>query len=118
MFIFMPHVCMDEASIKAITNSLPSENVLNHICQIFGALQCPTRLQILLLLQHGPLCVTDFENALKQSQSAISHSLRILRHLDLVRAKREGRFTLYNLADEHVSILIEMCQQHAKEVKH
>lgn len=96
---------------------LPSDQVLNRICQIFGALQCTTRLQILLLLQQCPLCVTDIENALGQSQSAISHSLRTLRQLDLVRTKREGRFTIYHLADEHVNVLVDMCQQHAKEME-
>jgi len=117
MSIYMSHSCMDDAAIKTMTNALPSEQVINRICQIFGALQCTTRLQILLLLQHGPLCVTDLEKVLGQSQSAISHNLRTLRQLDLVRTKREGRFTLYHLADEHVSVLIDMCQQHAKEME-
>lgn len=117
MFICMSHSCMDDEAIKNMISTLPSERLINHICQIFGALQCTTRLQTLLLLQHGPLCVTDIENVLGQSQSAISHNLRTLRQLDLVRTKREGRFTLYHLADEHVSVLIDMCQQHAKEME-
>lgn len=117
MFIYMSHSCVDEAAMKAMIHRLPSEQVLNRICQTFGALQCATRLQILLLLQQCPLCVTDIENMLGQSQSAISHSLRTLRQLDLVRTKREGRFTVYHLADEHVSVLVEMCKQHAKEME-
>jgi hypothetical protein len=51
----MPHTSIDEAAIKGMMEKMPSEQVLNHICQIFGALQCTTRLQVLLLLQQCPL---------------------------------------------------------------
>lgn len=115
--MYMTHSCIDDVAIKDMIKRLPSDKVLSRISQIFGALQCKTRLQILLFLQQCPLCVTDIESILGQSQSAISHSLRTLRQLDLVRTTREGRFTVYHLADEHVSVLVEMCQLHAKEVE-
>jgi ArsR family transcriptional regulator len=109
------HVCADQESISLLLQSIPSEDELCRICDIFGALQSETRLKILFLLSGGGLCVKELEGALDISQPAISHSLRTLRQLDLVRVKKEGRFAVYHIADEHVHTLIDMCRKHVSE---
>jgi ArsR family transcriptional regulator len=109
------HVCADEKSISLLSQSVPSEEELCKMCNIFSALQSETRLKILFLLSRGGLCVKELEQVLSISQPAISHSLRTLRQLDLVRVKKEGRFAVYHIADEHVQTFVEMCRKHVSE---
>ncbi len=109
------HICIDENAISKITDELPSAEALLRMCNIFNSLQSETRLKILFLLSNADLCVRELELALDVSQSAISHSLRILRQLDLVKVKKEGRFAVYSVADEHVQQLINICQEHVME---
>jgi len=66
-------------------------------------------------LSQKELCVCELDCALDVTQSAISHSLRTLRQLDLVRVKKEGRFAVYYIADDHVKALIELCKEHVTE---
>ena len=113
----MDHICADDQSINEKTENLPSEESIYSMCQIFNALQCSTRMKILFLLLQGELCVKEIEEALGLSQSAISHSLRNLRQLDLVRVKKEGRFKIYYIADKHVEQFMSMCREHVEESK-
>jgi len=71
----------------------------------FRALSDPTRVRIVSLLGEAELCVRDLAAALNMSQSAVSHQLRILRDLRLVRWRRDGRQIFYALDDEHVADL-------------
>ncbi len=83
------------------TESL-SENVITAMSESFKALADPTRLRILALLFAGEHSVGYLADHLKVSQSAISHQLRLLRSLDIVRFRKDGREVYYTLADEHV----------------
>ncbi|MDG6243065.1 MAG: metalloregulator ArsR/SmtB family transcription factor [Methanolobus sp.] len=111
------HICSDKKTLVEKVGKLPSEKSVYSMCQIFNALQCTTRLKIMFLLLQGGMCVKGMENALGISQSAISHSLKNLRQLDLVRVRKEGRFAVYYLADEHVELFISMCREHVEETK-
>jgi DNA-binding transcriptional ArsR family regulator len=115
--VFIGHICADDDTITEKVRKLPSEESISSMCQIFNALQCTTRLKILFLLLQGEMCVRGLEDALGISQSAISHSLKNLRQLDLVRVKKEGRFAIYYLADEHVELFMSMCREHVEETK-
>ncbi len=113
----MEHICPDEVHLEDRVKKIPSEDSISEMCRIFNALQCTTRLKILFLLLQGGMCVKGLEDALGLSQSAISHSLRNLRQLDLVRVRKEGRFAVYYLADEHVELFMTMCKEHVEETK-
>ena len=76
------------------------------LADTFRALGDPTRVRILDVLSHGELCVCDLAAVLSLSQSAVSHQLRLLRGLRLVRARREGRMVFYALDDRHVIDLL------------
>ncbi|SFM47287.1 ArsR/SmtB family transcription factor [Methanolobus profundi] len=115
MVIKLEHTCADDTLINEKVRKLPSERSISSMCQIFNALQCTTRLKILFLLLQGEMCVKEIEDALGISQSAISHSLKNLRQIDLVRVKKEGRFAVYHLADEHVETFMSMCREHVEE---
>ena len=79
-----------------------SEDVVFQMAESFKALSDPTRLQILAMLFGGERTVGDLADHLEVSQSAVSHQLRILRTMDIVRYHKEGREVYYSLADDHV----------------
>ncbi|KAB2953886.1 winged helix-turn-helix transcriptional regulator [Heliorestis acidaminivorans] len=75
--------------------------------QIYKALGDPTRLRILHGLSQGELCVCDLAYLLKMSQSAISHQLRLLRTLKLVRYRKEGKMVYYALEDQPILKILQ-----------
>ena len=105
----------DGAKLKAIKESLYGEDVINRLAQTFKALADPTRLRIIYLLSKAPLCVCDIANLLDMTQSAISHHLRLLRNLRLVKFKKEGKMVIYSLDDHHV---VELFKQGLDHVQH
>jgi DNA-binding transcriptional ArsR family regulator len=109
----LPCERVDKNQIKKLT--IPAPETITRMSAIFQALQSPARLNILFLLKERDMCVCELSEALEASQSAISHNMRTLRQLDLVRVRKEGRFAVYYIADDHVRLLIEMCRQHIIE---
>lgn len=74
-----------------------------------------TRLQILLELLEGSLCVMHISERLGMSQSAISHQLALLRKAKLVRVTRKGKSIVYSISDEHVRLMLDMALLHVNE---
>ena len=89
-----------------------SDQVINSMAESFKALGDPTRLQILTLLFKGERCVSDLADHMNVTQSAVSHQLRLLRNLDIVRFRREGREVFYALADDHVREIFMLTLEH------
>ena len=83
------------------------------IAETFKALSDPTRVRIISALAHSELCVCDIAATLGMSQSAISHQLRTLRALRLVKNRKEGRQVYYSLDDEHIYSLFKQGLDHA-----
>ncbi len=86
------------------------------MASIFGALADPTRLRILLALRSNELCVCDLVELTGVTQSAVSHQLKVLRDLQLVTFRREGKLVRYRLADDHVASLVDVAAEHAVEI--
>ena len=89
-----------------------SEDVVNTMAESFKALADPTRLRILALLFEGERGVSDIAEHLEVSQSAVSHQLRILRTLDIIRYRKDGREVFYQLADDHVRDILTRTLEH------
>jgi DNA-binding transcriptional ArsR family regulator len=85
------------------------------MAEFFTALSDPSRLRIMSALANRELCVCDLAAAVKVSESAVSHQLRILRSQRLVNYRREGRNVYYSLADRHIISLYHEISQHLKE---
>jgi DNA-binding transcriptional ArsR family regulator len=81
------------------------------------ALAAPTRLRILARLHAGPATVSDLASAIGMEGSAVSHQLRLLRHLGLVIGKRDGRSVVYELHDDHVAEMLEQVVAHVDHVR-
>jgi ArsR family transcriptional regulator len=85
------------------------------LAETFRALGDATRVKILDALSHEELCVCDLAALVGLSQSAISHQLRVLRTLRLVRPRREGRMVYYSLDDDHIISLFREGLRHVEE---
>jgi len=108
-------VIVDEEAVKRVTVGLADDHRAKRTTDIFSALSDPTRFRILDALSLEELCVCDIASVVGVSQSAVSHQLRMLRNLDLVAFRRDGRRAVYRLADEHVRALISQGLEHADE---
>ncbi len=86
--------------------------VLEEIAELFKGFCDPTRVHILSLLQQRECCVNQIAEAVELSQSAISHQLRLLKQMHLIKFRREGKNILYSLADDHVRTILEMGLEH------
>ena len=85
------------------------------IAELFKAFGDTTRVRILWLLLQQEQCVGSIAEALDISQSAISHQLRMLKQMQLIKFRREGKNVLYSLADDHVKTILEMGLEHVLE---
>jgi DNA-binding transcriptional ArsR family regulator len=85
------------------------------MAEFFGVLADPNRLRLLSALANQELCVCDLAAGLKMGESAVSHQLRILRAMRLVKYRKEGRNVYYSLADSHVMNLYRDVADHLSE---
>lgn len=80
---------------------------------MFGLLADPGRLRLMaVLLERGEMCVSHLAAACGQSESAVSHALRLLRAHHVVTVRRSGRMAYYRLADSHVRMLFDLALTH------
>lgn len=106
---------LDNEQAQRILNALEPAEVIQAMADIFKVLSDPTRLKIVTALQEGELCVGDIAGLTGFSQSSVSHHLKTLRLYNLVRFRRKGKLTFYSLADTHVSALLAVARDHARE---
>ena len=107
------HCCTAERADE-LTAGIPPEEVSRPMAETFKALSDPARVRILYLLSQDELCVHDLAAMLEMSQSAVSHHLKTLRLMRLVRPRREGRSIFYALTDDHVMSLFKECRDHVE----
>ena len=99
---------------EARASALPP-NETGSLARIFKALADETRLKILWALEKQEMCVCDLAAMLSLTESAVSHQLRLLRNLQLVRNRRNGVVLYYRLSDKHVSQLIKITLEHLRD---
>ena len=104
-----------EDLLKIVNETMPDENELYDLAELFKVLVDSTRIRILYELFEAELCGCDLAQALNMTQSAISHQLRILKQNKLVKNRREGKSIFYSLADNHVRSIIAQGREHIEE---
>ena len=87
------------------------------VAQTMQALAAPSRLLILSRLRREPCTVTRLAADIGMEQSAVSHQLRLLRHLGLVAGTRDGKTTVYALYDNHVARLLDEAVYHSEHLR-
>ena len=99
-----PQAVLDAASASAVAETLQ-------------ALATPSRLLILTRLRRGACTVTELAQEIGMEQSAVSHQLRLLRHLGMVTGTRQGKNTIYALYDNHVAMLLDQAVYHCEHLR-
>ena len=103
-----------ERVIQAREQAIGDSN-LEKLALTYKIMGDPTRLKIILALRGGEMCVCDIAAFVRLSESAVSHQLRRLKDLYLVRSRREGQILYYSLDDDHVLDLINVGLKHIEE---
>jgi DNA-binding transcriptional ArsR family regulator len=99
--------------IATLTRALPPESTVEELASVFGLLGDPGRVRLLVtLLEGGEVCVHDLAAVTGQSESGVSHALRLLRAHRVVVVRRSGRSAFYRLADGHVGLLLDVALTH------
>ena len=87
------------------------------VAETLQALATPSRLLILTRLRREACSVTQLAQDVGMEQSAVSHQLRLLRHLGLVVGTRRGKSTIYALYDNHVAMLLDEAVYHIEHLR-
>lgn len=106
------HVCQQPEDYDG---SLPDEEILYDLADLFKVFSDTTRIKILFALMNKGLCVADIAETVGASQSAVSHQLRTLKSSRLVKFQRDGKNVIYSLSDDHVHTMLAQGMSHICE---
>jgi len=107
--------CLHPEVVGAARATLLPHEEAQDLAAIFSVLADPTRVRLVAALAARELCVCDLANVLGLRQSTVSHQLRLLRALRVVRFRKEGRVAYYALDDAHVAGLLAQGLEHIRE---
>lgn len=103
-----------EVNIENIKSKLIPESTAAQLADLFKALGDPTRVKMIHALVQSELCVHDLTEVLSMGQSAVSHQLRLLRNMRIVKRRKVGKTVFYSLDDDHVEQIFLLTLQHLK----
>lgn len=112
---FAPYCRVTEKNVGAFRKRLPAEPTVTEMAELFRVLGNATRVRILAALKDEPLCVSCLSKVLGAEQSAVSQQLKVLRHNKLVKYRKEGKLTIYELNDHHIDELIGIASDHVTD---
>ena len=101
--------------VAALKRGLMADGSVAALAETFKLLGDATRVRILDALSRSELCVCDIARLVGLTESAVSHQLRLLRGMRVVRQRRDGRMVFYSLDDQHVVRLFEQGLEHVEE---
>ena len=109
------YLSADPETIRQIDEKMPPEEELQDLAEFFKVFGDMTRIKILCVLFQAELCVCDLAEVVGMTQSAVSHQLRILKQMKLVKNRREGKTVFYSLADGHIQSILNQGIEHIIE---
>ncbi|MCK5706394.1 MAG: winged helix-turn-helix transcriptional regulator [Candidatus Aureabacteria bacterium] len=104
--------CFNKEKVDIIKKSILNDDSISNVADILKIICDPTRMKILLSLEKGEICVCDIAHVLGMSLSAVSHQLRLLRNIGLVRYRSEGKMAFYSLKDKKIIGFIKKISQY------
>lgn len=105
------------ADVQTVKSRLVDDTTASDLADLFKALGDPTRVRIIHALLQSELCVHDLTVVLGMGQSAVSHQLRILRNMRIVKRRKEGKTVYYSLDDDHVAQIFNLTLDHVSHSK-
>ncbi|MBI5203961.1 MAG: helix-turn-helix transcriptional regulator [Nitrospirae bacterium] len=106
---------VNKRSVAQVKKRLKPDSTINQLSETFKVLGDTTRLKIIYALSQAELCVCDIAALFGLTESAVSHQLRILRNMRLVKYRRDGKKAYYTLDDEHIDSLFKEGLKHVEE---
>ncbi|MBI5408175.1 MAG: winged helix-turn-helix transcriptional regulator [Nitrospirae bacterium] len=106
---------VDRKKVAAVKKAMLTDDEVNKLSETFSVLSDPTRTKIIYALSKEELCVCDIAGVLGVSISAVSHQLRILRNMRLVKFRKEAKMVYYSLDDGHIETLFNEGLKHVRE---
>lgn len=101
--------------VEKVTKNLTDDLTLAYMAERFQCFADPTRLKIINALLLSELCVCDITRIMQMTQPAVSHHLKQLRQMRLVKSRRVGKSIFYSLDDYHIPMLFDLCKTHISE---
>ena len=98
-----------------VKNKICFNDTIHDLAFFYKIMGDNTRLNLLMVLEFGELCVSDLAYLLNMSISAVSHQLKILRNAKLVKIRREGKNIFYSLDDDHIDSILKVSLEHILE---
>jgi DNA-binding transcriptional ArsR family regulator len=105
------------ATRQSVIRQLMPKKMFILLAETFQALGDTSRIQIVWAISKGELCVNDIADILGMSQPQVSHHLRTLRNLHLVKRRRDGRTSYYSLDDEHIDCILRSGIEHVEDLE-
>jgi DNA-binding transcriptional ArsR family regulator len=105
------------ADVQSVKDRLVDDETASDLADLFKALGDPTRVRIIHALLQSELCVHDLTVVLGMGQSAVSHQLRILRNMRMVKRRKKGKTVYYSLDDDHVAQIFRLTLDHVSHLK-
>ena len=103
---------INEDKVRQAEQSLLDGLSATQLAAVFKALADPTRVRIVSVLAQTELCVCDLAATLGMTQSAVSHQLRLMRDMRVVKSRKDGRMVYYTLDDDHIHDLFRRGLEH------
>jgi DNA-binding transcriptional ArsR family regulator len=107
--------CINENSVREVKSQMLQDETFHRISDNFKVLSDPTRVKILYALIQKEICVCDLAAVLKITDSAVSHQLRLLRHQNMVKFRKEGKMAYYSISNDHIIKMIKMASANAEK---
>ena len=104
-----------ECAVHQIEHGMPSEDILTKLADFYKVFGDASRVKILCALFQAESCVCCLAEAVGMSQSAVSHQLRLLKQMKLVKNRTEGKTVFYSLADSHIQGILNQGLEHITE---
>lgn len=109
------YIHVHEDVVSKVLEAMPEEEILYDLAEFYKVFADSTRIKILYVLLQSEMCVCDIGHILNVSQSAVSHQLRILKQMQLVKYRREGKTIFYSLSDGHIQTILSQGLEHIGE---
>ena len=107
--------CVHNEIVRQIRPKRLKEELSKELADFYKVFGDSTRIRILWVLLEAEVCVCDHAEILEMTQSAISHQLRVLKQMKLVKNRRDGKTVYYSLADGHIQTIISQGMEHITE---
>ena len=109
------YIHVHEEVVEQVKGKMPDDEKLYDLADFFRVFGDSTRIKILYVLLQSEMCVYDIAMLLGMTQSAISHQLRVLKQMQLVKFRREGKTIFYSLSDSHIENILNQGMEHISE---